>query len=230
MRNAWQVFHIKKAQDLFQVWQAPVTDGIRDFNEVTHNAVLFCRRVDVWPIYQGRKILFRQLSGSNLGFLSWRATSLSENPIPNLFSPALTAACHTAVQAWMRINIRVCILSGTRQVNTFPSFHCLIWLKLKNATLFSLHFEGYKVNISSQYLNMTQLLIFSREVRRIMMWLCLFLLSVATYHTPFGQSSTVQAVTGNKPGCYITKEHTWLFSLIPSTSTAFNSLSRVVTE
>lgn len=174
-------------RELFQVWQAPVTDGIRDFNEVTQNAVLFCRRADIWLIYQGRKILFRRLSVSNLGFLSWRATSQSENLIPNLFSPVLTAACHTAVQAWMRI--RVNILSGTRRVNKFPSFHCRILLNFNDETLFSLHSESYKVKLSSQYLHMTQLLIFSREFRSIMMSLCLFLLSAAAYQTPFGQSN-----------------------------------------
>ena len=150
----------------------------RDFNEITQNAILFYRRVDIWLIYQGRKILFRPLSESNLWFLSWRATSQSENPIPNLFSAVLTAACHTAAQACTRINIGVYILSGTQRVKTFPSFHCRIWLKFNDATLFSLYFESYKVHISSQYLHMTQLLIFSREFRSIMMCLCLFLLTL----------------------------------------------------
>lgn len=187
MRNAWKVYHIKEVQELFQVWQAPVTDGIRDFNEVTQNAVLFCRRVDIWLIYQGQNILFRPLSGSNLGFLSWRATNQPENPIPNLFSQMLTAACHTAVHAWTRINICVYILSGTRWVNTFPSFHCHIWLKFNDWTFFSLNFESYKVNILSQYLHITQLLIQSHEFRN-MMCLCLFLLSAATYQSPYGRS------------------------------------------
>ena len=205
-----------------------MTQGRRNIK--LQNVVLFCRRVDIWLIYQCRKILFRPLSGSNLVFWSWRATSQSEKPIPNLFSPVLTPACHTAVQAWTRINIRVYILSGTQRVNTFPSFHYRIWLKFNDATLFSLHFESYKVNISSQYLHMTQILIFSREFRSTMTCLRLFLLSAATYQTPFGQSSTVQAVTANKPRYYITKDYPWLFSPIPSTNNVFNSLSRLATE
>jgi hypothetical protein len=105
-----------------------------------------------------------------------------------LFSPVLTAACHTALQASTRINIRAHILSGTRRVNTFLNFHCRIWLKFNDATLPSLHFESYKVNISPQYWHMTQLLTFSRKFKSIIMCLCLFLWSAATYQTPFSQS------------------------------------------